>query len=315
MYNHLFIYPKNELKKTSNRIGLTLLIAFGTNLILSIVLSSLLHFIKHNTVTGLAIYYSFLAIITLLTLFLPFIILTLTTDPTGQNNPLPLKKNSFPKIFTAVIICMGFTYIAQILAAIFQSITSLTPPDLPHDSTPTSIVAEIFTVAIIPGIVEEIIFRGIILGMFRKFGDGFAVFISALLFGISHFNTIQFIFAFIIGLVFGFITVKLNSLLPSIIAHALNNLLATLRSLHLLGAVSYNLISASSLLACMGLIIFISIKDKNIFKLSKTSIYPVRFGEKLKITCCSPAMLIFFIISFLTSLAEVTKSCAKIMLS
>ncbi len=316
MYNNPFTnYQKIDLQKTSNRVGFTLLMTIVAEFILGFGIGLLRISINYNTVKGNFIYHSFLAIITLLALFLPFIILTLITDPKSQNNPLPFKKNSFSKILTAVVICMGFTYIAQIIASILQTVTTLSPPDIPHNSATINIIAEIFSVAIVPGIVEEIVFRGIILGMFRKFGDRFAIFISALLFGTLHMNLVQFVFAFILGLVFGYVVVKLNSLLPSMIAHTLNNLLSTFLSLHLLSATGYSLIMLIATLASIILIIVLSIKDKNSLKVPKDSTYPMTFGKKLYITCFSPAMIIFFILAILTFLGEVITTCLKTIFS
>lgn len=316
MNNNIFTnYQKINLKKTSNQVGLTLIITIVSEALLGFIMGLLRLSKNCNTIKGNFIYYSFLAITTLLAIFLPFIILTLTTYPNGQNNPLPFKKNSFAKIITAIVICMGATYIAQIIASILQSVTTLAPPNLPHNFATINIIAEIFAVAIIPGIVEEIVFRGIILGMFRKFGDRFAIFISALLFGLLHMNLIQFIFAFIIGLMFGFITVKLNSLLPAMVAHILNNLLSTLISLHLLNSIEYSSIMLSTTIASIVLIIVISIKDKNSLKIPNDATYPMTFGQKLYITCFSPAMLIFFILVLLTFLGEVITTCFKTIFS
>lgn len=80
-----------------------------------------------------------------------------------------------------------------------------------------------FSVAILPPLVEEFFFRGVILRMFRRFGDGFAVVASAVLFALFHGNMAQSLFALICGLVLGFLMVKTNNIWVPIGVHFVNN--------------------------------------------------------------------------------------------
>lgn len=87
-----------------------------------------------------------------------------------------------------------------------------------------NIVLVFLTVAIIAPVVEEIIFRGIILrGFLRRYSVVKALILSSLLFGFIHLNITQFITAFLVGLLLGWIYYKTNSLLFVILAHALHN--------------------------------------------------------------------------------------------
>ncbi len=79
------------------------------------------------------------------------------------------------------------------------------------------------SISIVPALAEEFMFRGVILNFLRKYGDGFAVLVSSILFGLFHGNFVQIPFAFIVGLVCGFLVVRTNSMLPSILLHFLNN--------------------------------------------------------------------------------------------
>jgi membrane protease YdiL (CAAX protease family) len=88
----------------------------------------------------------------------------------------------------------------------------------------TAIIFGIISMAIDPAIIEEFAFRGVILGRLRKFGEPFAIFVSAALFGLFHCNLCQIPHAFIKGLFMGFLVVKMNSMLPAMLLHFLNNL-------------------------------------------------------------------------------------------
>ncbi len=84
-------------------------------------------------------------------------------------------------------------------------------------------------VAVIAPIVEELIFRGIILqGLRRNYNSFVAVFMSALLFALYHLNPWQFPATFILGLLLGAIVLKTNSVVLSILGHSINNLLVLL---------------------------------------------------------------------------------------
>jgi membrane protease YdiL (CAAX protease family) len=87
----------------------------------------------------------------------------------------------------------------------------------------------IIVMGIIPGFMEELFFRGLVLdGFSRNYSSRKAIIISALLFGIIHLNPWQFYGGFIIGLFSAWICVKTNSILLSIYIHFFNNTLYTI---------------------------------------------------------------------------------------
>jgi membrane protease YdiL (CAAX protease family) len=90
-------------------------------------------------------------------------------------------------------------------------------------------IFSVIVVGIIPGIMEELFFRGLILdGLNRNYTQRKAIIISALLFGIVHLNPWQFYGGFIIGLISAYICINTNSILLSIYIHLFNNTLYTI---------------------------------------------------------------------------------------
>ena len=84
-------------------------------------------------------------------------------------------------------------------------------------------------VSVIAPIVEELIFRGLILQGFRRNYNSFvAVFMSALLFALFHLNPWQFPATFVLGLLLGWMVVRTNSIILSILGHSINNFLVLL---------------------------------------------------------------------------------------
>ena len=77
--------------------------------------------------------------------------------------------------------------------------------------------------AIIPAVVEELLFRGTVCRVLKVYSDGAAVVISAILFALMHSNIEQLFYTFVAGLIFGWIYVRTKRLIYPIILHFLNN--------------------------------------------------------------------------------------------
>ena len=87
------------------------------------------------------------------------------------------------------------------------------------------LVLQFISLCLIAPIFEEIIYRGIMLEELNKrYRSIKAILISALFFGIMHFNLHQAINGFFIGIVMGVIYIKTDSLILTIFLHFINNL-------------------------------------------------------------------------------------------
>ena len=86
-------------------------------------------------------------------------------------------------------------------------------------------------VAILPAIFEELFVRKGIIGVTKRKGTIFAVVVSSLIFATIHMNVSQFIFAFLVGILFGIIRVKTNKLYPTMVLHFINNGFAIIEAL------------------------------------------------------------------------------------
>lgn len=130
-----------------------------------------------------------------------------------------------------IIILISFTVIA-IQTGVISPIVKLIPmPDFMKkvflESSIQNGVFSFITVVIAAPVLEELIFRGIILNGFLKiYSPVKSILISSILFGLIHFNPWQFIGAFIIGIFSGWVFYKTGKLLLSILIHFVNNLLA-----------------------------------------------------------------------------------------
>lgn len=77
-------------------------------------------------------------------------------------------------------------------------------------------------VSIFAPVTEELLFRGAVLHSLKPYGKRFAILFSALLFGVFHGNIIQIPFAFLVGLVLGYVALE-YSIWWSILLHFINN--------------------------------------------------------------------------------------------
>jgi len=161
--------------------------------------------------------------------FIPFLILFLVTEK-KRIDILSLKAPEMSKkaLVSAVIIGVGFCNFASLLSYILQVEFSLFGLPLPSSDVelPTGVfgmIMSFLSTAFLPAFLEEFAMRGVVLGKLRKFGDEFAVFASAFLFGILHAHLKQIFFAFLVGLALGYIAVRAKSIWPAVVIHFLNN--------------------------------------------------------------------------------------------
>ena len=92
------------------------------------------------------------------------------------------------------------------------------------------VLLDIAITAVLVPFMEEFAFRGVVLSALRKYGIGFSIVASALIFGMAHMDFSTVVFAFVAGLVFGFLYAKTNNLWLPVIIHSLNNFIAVLGS-------------------------------------------------------------------------------------
>ena len=85
-------------------------------------------------------------------------------------------------------------------------------------------LAPLIGACILAPVLEEMLFRGIILRSFlRQYRPRNAILLSALLFGLAHLNIYQFVVAGLLGLLLGWLYERSRSLWPCILLHASYN--------------------------------------------------------------------------------------------
>lgn len=81
-------------------------------------------------------------------------------------------------------------------------------------------------------VLEELVYRGIVLGQLRLwYAEGTAVVISSFLFGLMHFNIVQFAYGFLVGCIIGHVYIRTSRLWVVMAAHGLTNAIVILMTL------------------------------------------------------------------------------------
>jgi len=85
------------------------------------------------------------------------------------------------------------------------------------------IVLAVFVIAVLPAVLEETVFRSLMLTSMKKLGTVWCVLISGLLFSLTHHSPAQTVYQFICGCIFALIAIRSGSVLPTIVSHFANN--------------------------------------------------------------------------------------------
>lgn len=86
-----------------------------------------------------------------------------------------------------------------------------------------SLWAVILSAVILAPIMEELIFRKLVLDRLAGYGPAVAMSVSALVFGLAHGNFYQFFYAFLLGLIFAYIYLRTGKVRYSMMLHMMVN--------------------------------------------------------------------------------------------
>ncbi|MBR5246166.1 MAG: CPBP family intramembrane metalloprotease [Clostridia bacterium] len=175
--------------------------------------------------------FAFDSVSSILALGIPFALVFVILKNKKLMKALPYEKPENPKaagyltllsipvmVFSSIIINYISAIIQAILGVEFNSNIENT-----KISGVIGVLAVCISIAIVPAILEEFVVRGVALQSLRKYGDKFAILVSALFFSILHGNMLQIPYTFVGGLILGYLAVKTKSLWPPMILHFVNN--------------------------------------------------------------------------------------------
>ena len=120
-------------------------------------------------------------------------------------------------------------------------------------------------------IIEEFIFRKLLIDKISTHGEGIAIITSAMLFGLMHGNLGQFFLAFFIGLVFATIYTKTRNIKYTMCLHFMINTIASLPEIFMLFGIDISIAWYIGIgaLVLVGIILTIIFRKNDIFKVNK----------------------------------------------
>lgn len=141
----------------------------------------------------------------------------------------PGLKLSFWALGRTAIFCLGTAYLFNLLTTlIIMGMEALsgrsTGNMLDSFVNSTPLWLSVVITGIIAPVMEELIFRKLLLDRLRPFGDRAAILISGVAFGLFHTNLYQFFYATALGLVLGGVALKTGKIWHTMVLHAFLNL-------------------------------------------------------------------------------------------
>jgi len=135
-----------------------------------------------------------------------------------------------PMVLIAIISVPAYfvaSALNSILIYLLQFIGEIPSEGFPVPQNIPELLLGILIVAVVPGICEELLHRGLILRAYERRGSYRAVVIVSIIFGIFHFDITNLLGPIFLGLIIGYYVVRTNSIFAGIWAHFLNNTIAT----------------------------------------------------------------------------------------
>lgn len=244
---------------------------------------------------------------------LPFGLMALILRKQFISPVIPAEKIEKPRLFAWVGFGMGLCVISNYIVNFITIICKefgyeLTKGENIKPDSVLACVVAVFATAIVPPVIEEFAMRCCTLGVLKKYGKGFAVVTVSVVFGLLHGNVIQFIFAFLIGLVLAIVTIKTDSILPAILIHAFNNGISVTSdvanyisgkdiSKTVVGVLFYGWLA----LGVFGFLYLFTHKEFKFGKISRQPKEPYALSIGTKVACLIPGFILpFFMLIFIT---------------
>lgn len=154
------------------------------------------------------------------------------------------KHNMKPtQLLGAFAISYALMYLSNLAGQFFTNIIGIIKGS-PVDDAIADLVSELnpltafFVMVLLAPALEEWIFRKLLVDRTIRYGEGTAIFLSGLMFGLFHGNLNQFVYTFLVGAFWAFIYVKTGRLRYTIYLHMALNFMGSIGSLFFLDAIS-----------------------------------------------------------------------------
>ena len=123
------------------------------------------------------------------------------------------------KVFRYLFLGISVDLILTVIVTLLPESISRGYGDYIQTLFGNSFVIDFLSTGIASPITEEIVFRELILGSLSLIHPVYGIIVSSLVFALAHGTPVQVGYAFLMGLVFGYVWVREKNILPSLIMH------------------------------------------------------------------------------------------------
>lgn len=215
------IYPQNDMNGLSRTLFMTEVVAFAVSLVMSTLMA---------IIAGVTGGFEIGMYITLLTMaFAKYAYINKTIRRRGNDykNSLNWDQVYATRLLVFFIYSQGLIYVGVFVAVILENLLNeVGLTGVIEISVPRSGLAQFLFylyVVLIGPIIEEIVYRYVIITRLRKYGLRFSIIVSTVIFALVHGNIFQSIYVVPMGLLLGYVFAMTNSLGLVILLHILNN--------------------------------------------------------------------------------------------
>lgn len=137
--------------------------------------------------------------------------------------------NSMKPVEIILVLALAFTgywVIIPINLAWYWVVSHIGTPigqDLPAISSNVDFMAASLAIGLVPALVEEFLFRGLVLRGYEKFGSKKAVILTGIMFGVLHLQLMSIPSIILLGIMISFVVYRTNSIWAGVIYHFVHN--------------------------------------------------------------------------------------------
>ncbi|MCM1101259.1 MAG: CPBP family intramembrane metalloprotease [Clostridium sp.] len=234
-----------QAKKTFSRLGWSYIAGTAVIYLFQAVGVGMIYILRPELMNSMVVQL-LLSGITVYAIGLPLILLLTWKMDT---EPIPRHKMKWWQFVLALIMCYSLIYISNLLGTSLTTFIGALKGGEVENSV-ANIVTEgnpmlnFVLMVIVAPIAEEYVFRKVLVDRTVKYGEGMAIILSGLMFGLFHGNLNQFAYAVGLGAFFAFLYIRTGNIKITMVMHAIINFMGSIVSMKLLELLDYSALAA-----------------------------------------------------------------------
>ncbi|MCR5005246.1 MAG: CPBP family intramembrane metalloprotease [Clostridiales bacterium] len=295
---------QKTVRRRFSRVGLSFAAIFMITFVLQIVCYSIVQITKPSW-AGAEWVTWVMSFVPMYLVAVPIGLLLLRKVPAER--PVETESWSFGRLAALFPICLFLMYCGSFFGIFINWLAQTLIPKA-HTANPVADMIDqsnvlfwrVLIIVILAPLLEEFLFRRQIIDRIRVYGEKRAVFISAVMFGLFHGNFSQMFYAFLLGLVFGYVYLRTGKLRYSIILHMLINFMGSVLAPELLTSLDLEAATLPpyvlayvillAVLFYLGLMLFITRGNRTVFRQAPMELTR---RKSFRLAWCSLGILLF----------------------